>query len=206
MDEAAVCDERLLCTYTKKSETAEAEASGLFADEVIIVSAVAHPHGVQPVVHASAEFDIARASSDSFRLEVEKDHPGNGTVREADHVGSARSTALQEQLYVPALPLPNRFGCCAVRECCHRKPRMHYSNALLFIRHHPVGSICSCAFGLGDALSASYMNTVVQDEIVNLSHWVALSRKQPKHVVHRRKKQDRTLVPQAIRELFDSVI
>ena len=58
MNKAAVRNERLLGTDAKKCETAQAETARLLADEIVVVPAVPHPHGIQPCVHAAAELNM----------------------------------------------------------------------------------------------------------------------------------------------------
>jgi hypothetical protein len=47
---------------------------------------------------------------------------------------------------------------------------MHYSNALLFVRHHLESSIRCDTLGLRDALRARHADALLQDEVVYLSH------------------------------------
>ena len=115
MNKAAVRNERLLGADAKKCETAQAKTARLLADEIVVVPAVPHPHGIQPCVHAAAEFDVARASPDSLSLQVEKDHSCDRPVRKPDQFGRAGSPAFQEQLYVPALTFPDSFSCRTMR-------------------------------------------------------------------------------------------
>src|SRR5580693_7069739 len=56
VNEAAIGDEFLVWSDPEKREATQTQPLRLFADEVIVVAAVSHSHGIQPSVHASAEF------------------------------------------------------------------------------------------------------------------------------------------------------
>jgi len=75
-----------LCAWDlgEESETTGGNPPRLLADEPVVFATAADPHAGQPGVHRPAEPDFWISGSNCFRLEIQEDQSGYGTVGDAN--------------------------------------------------------------------------------------------------------------------------
>ena len=70
------------------------------------------------------------------------------------------------------LPFPKPFFDALVREGCHGKARVGDAKAAFFLTHHGRRRVDGLTFGLGGSERPCFLNAVLQDQPVNITHAV----------------------------------
>ena len=146
--------------FPEEFERARGNPPRLFAQAAGRLAADGQAHPFHPVAHRPAEFDFATTGADGLCLEVQKDHPGAGAVRDAigHHLAAGLHPARldPERDPVPLL-LPGLFvGKPLVWQASQAEPGIADPDALTFIGHHFRGDVYQGALPLRYHLPSTF--------------------------------------------------
>src|SRR3954453_3646971 len=74
-------------TFPEELERAGRDPCRLFPQRLAGLAAPSQAHPSKPIMQASAEFDLTRATADCLCLKVQQDHARSGAIGNANHFG-----------------------------------------------------------------------------------------------------------------------